>query len=275
MSLSINEKKVYPLGFIGCGAIAGAMIAGICKDGMLKPEDILASDADEQLLKRREIEFGIHTTGDNSIVAARSRVLVMAVKPQNYPAVLSEIAAFLTQDTLLVIIAPGYSISEISRRLDRPAKIIRAMPNTPALVGAGMTGICRNDNVDEEEFAYVCDLFRCFGKAGIVTDAHIEAVVAVSASSPAYVYLLIEAMADGGVAEGLSRNSAMEFAAQAVMGAAKMVLETGIHPAALKDMVCSPAGTTIESIRILEQRGFRSAIMEAIKANVEKSRSML
>ena len=268
------DNKNYSLGFIGCGAIAGAMIAGICKSAMLKPEDILISDANEQLLERRKSEYGVQTTKDNLAVASQCKIVLLAVKPQNYPSVLSEVAPSLSADTLLIVIAPGYNMTEVSNRLGRSAKIIRAMPNTPVLVGDGMTGICCNENVDEKEFNYVCELFRCFGKVGVVTDTLIDAVVAVSASSPAYVYLLIEAMADGGVAGGLSRDSAMEFAAQAVLGSAKMVLETGIHPAALKDMVCSPGGTTIESVRILEQRGFRSAIMEAIKANVEKSREM-
>lgn len=148
------------------------------------------------------------------------------------------------------------------------------MPNTPAMAGEGMTAVCPNSCVDKEELKYVLQILDTIGKTEIVEERLMDAVVSVSGSSPAYVFMMIEAMADAAVAEGMPRPQAYRFAAQAVYGSAKMVLETGKHPGELKDMVCSPAGTTIEAVRILEQKGFRSALMEAMKACAEISRSL-
>ena len=153
-------------------------------------------------------------------------------------------------------------------------KIVRTMPNTPALVGEGMTAACVNPYVTEEEKDYAQKILESFGKVEIVPEHLIDAVVAVSGSSPAYVFMFIEAMADAAVAEGMPRAQAYQFAAQAVYGSAKMVMETGKHPGELKDMVCSPAGTTIEAVRVLEERGFRSAVIEAMKACADVSRNM-
>ena len=148
------------------------------------------------------------------------------------------------------------------------------MPNTPAMVGAGMTGLCVNTHVTEEETTLVCELCNTFGRTEVVPEALIDVVVGVSGSSPAYVFLFLEAMADAAVADGMPRAQAYEFAAQAVMGSAKLMLETGKHPGELKDMVCSPAGTTIEAVRVLEEKGFRSAVIEAQKACVKKARGL-
>lgn len=148
------------------------------------------------------------------------------------------------------------------------------MPNTPAMVGAGMTGLCVNSHVTEEETALVCELCNTFGRTEVVPEALIDVVVGVSGSSPAYVFLFLEAMADAAVADGMPRAQAYEFAAQAVMGSAKLMLETGKHPGELKDMVCSPAGTTIEAVRVLEEKGFRSAVIEAQKACVKKAKGL-
>lgn len=162
----------------------------------------------------------------------------------------------------------------MEEQFGKPVRIVRTMPNTPALVGEGMTAACPNQYVTEKDKAYALKLLGAFGKVEVVPEHMIDAVVAVSGSSPAYVFMLIEAMADGAVAEGMPRAQAYEFAAQAVYGSAKMVLETKKHPGELKDMVCSPAGTTIEAVRVLEQSGFRSAVIEAEKACAEVSRSL-
>ena len=153
-------------------------------------------------------------------------------------------------------------------------KLVRTMPNTPALVGEGMTAACVNRHVTEEEKAYALRLLSSFGKVRLVPEHLIDAVVAVSGSAPAYVFLFIEAMADAAVAEGMPRAQAYEFAAQAVYGSAKMVMETGKHPGELKDMVCSPGGTTIEAVRVLEEKGFRSAVTEAMRACADVSRRL-
>ena len=174
----------------------------------------------------------------------------------------------------MITIAPGKTLSWLEEQFGKRVKIVRTMPNTPALVGEGMTAACVNQYVTEEEKAYALKILNAFGKVELVPEHLIDAVVAVSGSAPAYVFMFIEAMADAAVAEGMPRAQAYEFAAQAVYGSAKMVLETGKHPGELKDMVCSPAGTTIEAVRVLEERGFRSAVMEAMRACANVSRRL-
>ena len=171
-------------------------------------------------------------------------------------------------------LAPGKTLEWLEEQFGKPVKIVRTMPNTPALVGEGMTAACPNQYVTQEEKEYILKILSAFGKVEVVPERLIDAVVAVSGSSPAYVFMLIEAMADAAVAEGMPRPQAYEFAAQAVYGSAKMVLETGKHPGELKDMVCSPAGTTIEAVRVLEKEGFRSSVMEAMKVCADVSRNL-
>ena len=174
----------------------------------------------------------------------------------------------------MVTIAPGKTLEWLKGQFGKEVKLVRTMPNTPAMVGEGMTAACPNELVTEEEKAYVLHILEAFGKVEIVPERLMDAVVSVSGSSPAYVFMLLEAMADAAVAAGMPRQQAYKFAAQAVYGSAKMVLDTGRHPGELKDMVCSPAGTTIEAVRVLEKNGFRSAVMEAMKACAEVSGKM-
>ena len=171
-------------------------------------------------------------------------------------------------------VAAGVTLDQLARALGHDRKIIRAMPNTPALVNAGMTSVTPNALVTPEDTADVLNIFRCFGEAEVIAEPMIHPVVGVSGSSPAYVFMFIEAMADAAVLGGMPRAQAYKFAAQAVMGSAKMVLETGEHPGALKDMVCSPGGTTIEAVRVLEEKGFRAAVIEAMTKCMEKSEKL-
>ena len=201
-------------------------------------------------------------------------MLILSVKPQYYAEAIAEIRDCVSDDQLIITIAPGKTLAWLEEQFGKPVKIVRTMPNTPALVGEGMTAACVNPYVTEEEKAYALKILESFGKVEIVPEHLIDAVVAVSGSSPAYVFMFIEAMADAAVAEGMPRAQAYQFAAQAVYGSAKMVMETGKHPGELKDMVCSPAGTTIEAVRVLEERGFRSAVIEAMKACADVSRNM-
>ena len=219
-------------------------------------------------------EHGIHVTADNREAAVKSEVLVLSVKPQYYEQAISEIRDCIRDEQIIVTLAPGKTLSWLEEKFGKPVKIVRTMPNTPALVGEGMTAACPNQYVTDQEKEYVLRLLGAFGKVEVVPEHLIDAVVAVSGSSPAYVFMLIEAMADAAVAEGMPRAQAYEFAAQAVYGSAKMVLETGKHPGELKDMVCSPAGTTIEAVRVLEKEGFRSAVIEAMKACADVSRNL-
>ena len=175
----------------------------------------------------------------------------------------------------MVSIAAGRTLGYLKEAFGRPElKIVRCMPNTPALVLEGCTGICAGDEVPEEDLEKVVTLMESFGKASVVPERLMDVVVGVSGSSPAYVFMFIEAMADEAVAAGMPRKQAYEFAAQSVLGSAKMVLETEKHPGELKDMVCSPGGTTIEAVKVLEEKGMRAAVMDAMEACIEKSRSM-
>ena len=171
-------------------------------------------------------------------------------------------------------IAPGKTLEWMEKQFGRPLKIIRTMPNTPALVGEGITAVCCNGNVTEEDWNKAAAMIQSFGKCEVVPEHLMDVVTSVSGSSPAYVFMFIEAMADAAVADGMPRNQAYKFAAQAVLGSAKMVLETGTHPGELKDMVCSPGGTTIEAVRVLEEKGMRSAVFEAMKACTKKAKGM-
>ncbi|MDD5935261.1 MAG: pyrroline-5-carboxylate reductase [Clostridiales bacterium] len=262
------------LGFIGCGNMATAMISGMIQNKIVSPEDILASDASEKALETASSKLGIKTTSNNVEVASSVDVLVLSVKPQFYETVITEISEQVPKTTVIISIAAGQSLQRIEGLFERTLKIVRCMPNTPALVSEGITAVCPNEEVTSEEMQLVMKLLSGFGIAEQVPERLMDAVVAVSGSSPAYVFILIEAMADAAVAEGMPRDKAYKFAAQAVLGSAKMVLETGKHPGELKDMVCSPAGTTIEAVRVLEEKGFRSAIIEAMHACAEKSKKL-
>ena len=262
------------IGFIGAGNMGGAMIGGICNSGIIAPSQLLASDYSKDVLSHLENTHGINTTSDNNEVACKSDILFLAIKPNKFAEVLPAIASSLNKNCLVVSIAAGQSIHTIQTLLGSNVKIIRAMPNTPALVGEAMSALCCNALVNEQELAYVKNLFECFGKAEIVTEDMIDAVIGVSGSSPAYVYMFIEAMADAAVADGMPRQMAYKFAAQSVLGAAKMVLETGSHPAVLKDAVCSPGGTTIEAVAALEAGGLKGTVIAAQRACVQKSKDM-
>ncbi len=263
------------LGFIGLGNMAAAMIGGMLEKGLVEPKEIIGSSKTVETARKIKEKFNITAVTDNKMVAAEADVLFLAVKPLFISEIISEIRDSVRPDTLIVSIAAGKTLSYLKEAFGRPElKIVRCMPNTPALVSAGCTGVCAGGEVPGEDMDRVIRLMEAFGKADIVPERLMDAVVGVSGSSPAYVFLFIEAMADAAVAAGMSRRQAYEFAAQSVMGSAKMVLETGRHPGELKDMVCSPGGTTIEAVKVLEERGFRGTVMDAVAACIEKSKSM-
>lgn len=262
------------IGFIGCGNMASAMIGGILKKGIYEKEEIIVSNLTEAGSRRSQEKLGVVTTLDNKEVVRSTKTVVLAVKPQFYEEVLKEVQEELTPDHLIVGIAPGKTLAWLEEKSGKPLKVVRMMPNTPALVGEGMTGFCANERVTEEELTEIRTITESFGRAEMVPERMMDTVGAVSGSSPAYVFMFIEAMADAAVAQGMSRKQAYSFASQAVLGSAKMVLETGMHPGELKDMVCSPAGTTIEGVRTLEKAGMRSAIYEALQACADKSKKL-
>lgn len=262
------------IGFIGCGNMATAMMKGIITNNIISKDEIIGADLSEASLDKVQRELGIYTTIDNKEVAKKAEVLVLSVKPQFYEDVIDEIKEFVTDTQLIITIAPGKTLEWLDNQFGKSVKIVRTMPNTPALVGEGITAACCNQNVDKEDLDYVVGILKGFGKCEVVSEHLMDVVVSVSGSSPAYVFMFIEAMADAAVADGMPRAQAYEFAAQAVLGSAKMVLETGKHPAELKDMVCSPAGTTIEAVRVLEEKGMRSAVFEAMKACTKKAKGL-
>ena len=262
------------LGFIGTGNMAGAIMGGIIQKQIFRPEEIIGSDVSEKGRERVREQYGIAVTAENREVAEKAEILILSIKPQFYPEVIAEIRECIKPEQLIITIAPGKTLEWLQEQFGRRVKLVRTMPNTPAMVGEGMTAVCCSEEVTEEELEKVMNILGAFGKAEIVPERLMDVVVSVSGSSPAYVFILIEAMADAAVADGMPRAQAYAFAAQAVYGSAKMVLETGKHPGELKDMVCSPAGTTIEAVRVLEEKGMRSAVIEAMKACTEKSRNL-
>jgi pyrroline-5-carboxylate reductase len=266
--------KNMKIGFIGCGNMATAMIDGILKKGICSREEIIVSNKTEAGAQRSREKLGVTVTLDNREVVQRAKLLVLAVKPQFYEEVLTEVREDLSTDHMLIGIAPGKTLAWLEEISGKPMKIVRLMPNTPAKVGEGMTGVCINSRVTEADAEQIREITDSFGRTEFVPERLMDAVGAVSGSSPAFVFMFIEAMADGAVAQGMPRSQAYAFAAQAVLGSAKLVLETGMHPGELKDMVCSPAGTTIEGVRTLEKAGFRSAVLEALQACAEKGKRL-
>lgn len=262
------------LGFIGTGNMATAMMGGIIQQGQIKAEEMIGSDVSEEGRNRIKEAYGICVTADNKAVAQTADKIVLSVKPQFYPAVIAEIKDCIREDQIVITIAPGKTLAWLEEQFGKRVKIVRTMPNTPAMVGEGMTAACANEAVTKGELEEVLELLNAFGKTEVVSEHLMDVVVSTSGSSPAYVFMFIEAMADAAVADGMARAQAYKFAAQAVLGSAKMVLETGKHPGELKDMVCSPGGTTIEAVRVLEEKGFRSSVIEAMKACAEMSKNM-
>ena len=262
------------IGFIGCGNMASAMIGGILRQGIFSKDEIIVSNLTDEGRARSEKTLGVVTTLDNNEIVRSAKTVVLAVKPQFYEEVLTEVHDSLTTEHTIIGIAPGKTLAWLEEKAGLPLKVVRFMPNTPAQVGEGMTGVCANEKVSAEELAQICEITDSFGRTEVVPERLMDAVSAVSGCSPAYVFMFIEAMADAAVAQGMPRKQAYQFAAQALLGSAKMVLETGMHPGELKDMVCSPAGSTIEGVRILEQNGFRSAVFEALNGAAEKGKKM-
>jgi pyrroline-5-carboxylate reductase len=269
-----KEKKNMKIGFIGLGNMANAMIGGILSTGLFKPEQIIGSSKTTATAVKTAEKYKITTGIDNKITAQIADVIVLAIKPVFFPEVINEIKDSVDESKLVISIAAGRSIEWIEHEFGKEIRLVRCMPNTPAMVGEGCTCVCLKDNTDKADEELVLDIMKSFGKASIIPERLMDAFIGVAGSSPAYVFMFIEALADGAVAAGMSRSQAYEFAAQSVLGSAKLVLETGRHPGELKDMVCSPGGTTIEAVKVLEEKGFRAAVIDAVEACVNKCRNV-
>jgi len=261
------------LGFIGAGNMASAIIGGAYASGKFLGENIFVSNKSKEKLEKLATEYKI-CPSDNVSVAEVADVIFLCVKPNTYDEVIAEISEVVTADKIVVAIAAGKTLEYLHGAFGGVPKIVRAMPNTPSLVGEGMTAVCPAKNVPKEDANLVLDIFSSIGKAEFLSEALFDAFTGVAGSSPAYIFMFIEAMADAGVAHGLPRDLAMRFSAQAVLGAAQMVISTGTHPGTLKDAVCSPGGATISAVAKLEQEGLRNAVIQGVTACVEKSIKM-
>lgn len=262
------------IGFIGTGNMGRAMVKGLAKSGLYQQQDLYIYDRNLTVAKELARDLGIQSTETPQALVKACDRIIFAVKPNVLPTVLRALVPEVTADKVVISVAAGISLEKLASILGADHKIVRVMPNTPALVGMGMSAVTQNDQVTQAELAEVLAIFASFGKAEAVSESLIDAVVGVSGSAPAYVYLFIEALADGAVMEGIPRAQAYEFAAQTVMGSAQMVLETGQHPGELKDMVCSPGGTTIAAVKTLEEAGLRAAVIQAVQVAAEKNREM-
>ncbi len=270
----MNGSLDIKLGFIGAGNMGQALIRGIVKSGTVLPDKIYVYDINQEQLDLLKKDIGIKPLNSESEVVSTCDVIVIAVKPNVVEKVLEKCKDSTDHKKLIVSIAVGVPISLFKRILGSEAKVIRTMPNTPALIGEGITLISHDGNVDRKDLETVKVLFNCVGKTEMLDEKLMCEVTALTSSSPAYVFMFIEAMADAAVLSGLPRSLSYKLAAQAVLGSAKMVLETGRHPGELKDQVCSPAGTTIEAVKALEKNGFRYAVMEAMNECTRRAREI-
>jgi pyrroline-5-carboxylate reductase len=262
------------IGFLGAGKMATALAKGFVRAEIVFPAEIIASDPHDAARKSFANELGAKAVASNVEVAKFANVLILATKPDQVAAVLEEISGVFTKNHLLISIAAGVTLSKLENNLPAGARVIRVMPNTPALVGAGASAFALGKSATTANGELAKKLLSAVGIALQVKENLLDAVTGLSGSGPAYVYQFIEALSDGGVAAGLPRDIATKLAAQTVLGGAKMVLETGQHPGALKDQVTSPGGTTIEGLHQLEKGKLRATIMSAVRAAAEKSKKM-
>lgn len=262
------------VGFLGAGKMATALARGFVRAKLADASRVIASDPSEAACACFAREVGARTTAFNPDVVKFADTLFLAVKPHHAREVLAEIRPDFTEKHLLISIAAGVTLATLESALGTEARLIRVMPNTPALVGASASAYALNKSAQPGDAALAQKLFSSVGIAMQVNEGLLDAVTGLSGSGPAYAYLFIESLSDGGVAAGLPRDVALRLAAQTLLGSAKMVLETGLHPGALKDMVTSPGGTTIEGVHELEKGGMRAAAMNAVRAATEKSKKL-
>jgi pyrroline-5-carboxylate reductase len=265
------DGVVPRIGFLGAGQMATALARGWLAAGLVTRDQVLAGDPLPQAGDAFHRETGVATGTDNRTVVGRSELLVLAVKPQNVPAVLAEVRPLVTPRHCLVSIAAGVTLRQLAEGLGPSCRLVRVMPNTPCLLGASASAYTPGKTATEEDIALVDRLLGAVGRAVRVPEKLLDAVTGLSGSGPAFVYVMIEALSDGGVRMGLPRDVATLLAAQTVMGSARMVLETGLHPGALKDRVASPGGTTIAGLHALERGGLRAALMDAVEAATRRA----
>jgi len=267
----LTGKKV---GIIGGGKMGGVLLQGMISRGLQAPGDIVVADVDENRLQELRTSLLVKTTPHPREAVKKADIIIIAVKPQNMADVLKEINGALTPAKLIISIAAGISTPFIAERLKKGARIIRTMPNTPALVGEGITALSAGQNVSDTDMALAREIFEAVGLTVVVKEDLMDAVTGLSGSGPAYVFTIIEALADGGVQMGLGRDIAVKLAAQTLLGSARLALAGDRHTGQLKDMVTSPGGTTIAGIRALEDGGLRGTLMAAVEAATLRSKAL-
>jgi pyrroline-5-carboxylate reductase len=267
-----------PLGktiaFLGAGNMAEALVKGLLRAGVASPGEILLTDRRQERLAELEKSYGVRTSNDNKGAAAQAAIIVLSVKPQVMNKLLAEIAPALDGTKLVISIAAGVPLAAVERRVGHGVRIIRTMPNTPALVGAGATAISAGEHATPEDMEQAKALFDAVGKTVILDESLLDAVTGLSGSGPAYVFLIIEALSDAGVKMGIDRRNAQDLAAQTVLGSAQLLLETGEHPGRLKDQVTSPGGTAIAGLHTLEAGGLRTTLMNAVEAATQRAHEL-
>jgi len=260
---------------IGGGKMGGALVGGMISRGIKEAGEITVTDVDARRLKELGDLYGaLVTTEDNRKAVRDAQIVILAVKPQNMAEVLEEIGPEIGESHLVISIAAGIPIRFITDRLKKGVRVIRTMPNTPALIGEGMAALAAGEGVTAQDMALAADIFNAVGRSVIVKEDLMDAVTGLSGSGPAYGFLVMEALADGGVQMGIPKDTAIILAAQTMLGAAKLVLKGDRHPGQLKDMVTSPGGTTIAGLRLLEERGVRGALMAAVEAATLRSKAL-
>lgn len=262
------------VGFIGCGNMGQAILRGILDTRWVAPSKVMVSTSRESTQNEIKDQFETQVTGSNKEVARFSDYLFLAVKPHLYEEVINEIKDEIKSDAIIIGMAAGVTLDKMENWFETARKIVKIMPNTPVAVKEGLIAMSVSPNLSDIDTENIMAMLSKIGRVSLIEERHMDVITGISGSSPAYVYMFIEAMADAAVKNGLPRKEAYEISAQAVMGAAKMVLETGIHPGLLKDMVTSPGGTTIEAVAMLEEKGMRHAVISAVDICIEKSRNM-
>lgn len=267
---------MHMIGMIGAGNMGSAILHGMLNADYVKPEQLFVTDKSRRRMEQLSHELrGVTFCEDATELVSNCDIIILAVKPNVLQLVVDEIKPVLDSSKSVISIAAGWTVPMLRNALDGTgAAYLRVMPNTPAMVGEGMTALCDDTTFTDENFRFAKGIFDAVGRTAVLPERLFDGVIAISGSSPAYVYMFIEAMADAGVAEGLPRATAYEMAAQSVLGSALMVLQSGDHPGKLKDAVCSPGGTTIDAVIELERKGFRASVMDAMKACADKSRKM-
>lgn len=266
----LENKRI---GFIGGGAMCEAMIGGLLHKGLLKPEQITVNDVASSRLTLLQQQYAVKTTDSITKVAGESEILFLTVKPQVMATVLSNIGKVVPKKTIVVSIAAGIKIATMEKYL-LGVPVIRVMPNTPVAVGEGMSAVARGTHADEKTAQLISEMFAAVGRSVVVEESMMDAVTGLSGSGPAFFFLMLDALSDAGVRVGFSRQNALLLSAQTMLGAAKMVLETGEHPGKLKDMVTSPGGTAITGVHMLETHSIRASLIEAVVAATARSRDM-